>query len=425
MNKLFVILFFLLNGFSARSQVNWVTPDHVYAPNIKTVRLILAGSPLSYPIIGLNGSQVAELSFDDLDGDVKDYYYTLELCNADWTPSELSPFDYLQGFADNRLENYRFSNGTLQKYTHYTLDIPNSSCQPKRSGNYLLKIYLNDDTSQLVLTRRLLVVDPKASIAGFIQQPINPRLYQTGQKVNFSINMGSLNISDAPDQIKVFILQDYRWDNAISGIQPTFIQGNELQYNTESDCIFPGMKEWRILDMRSLHMSTERVRQVVSHSDSTDVYVYPDPSRSNINYQTYRDINGMFIPELIKQGYNPDYEGDYALVHFIFPATEPYGTSSMYIFGELTNYECNDQDKMVYNPEKQAYEGSLYLKEGYYNYIYGLIDPGRDSLVTTYTEGDWWGTENNYTILVYYRSLGGRSDQLIGSTTLNSVINRK
>lgn len=425
MRQIFIICCILALSLAGTAQVNWITPDHVYADNIKTVRLILKGSPLSYPIIALGGSQQAELSFDDLDGDVKDYYYTLELCNADWTPSDLTTFDYLNGFADNRLETYRFSDGTLQKYTHFTLDVPNTNCQPKRSGNYILKIFLNDDTSQLVLTRRLLVVESKASIAGSIQQPINPNLYLTGQKVNFNIQMNGMDISNAMDEVKVFILQDNRWDNAISGIQPTFINGSELDYNTENDCVFPGMKEWRLLDMRSLQMNTEHVQHVVHGRDSTDVYVYPDPSRSETAFQARRDINGMFIPELMDQGYSPDYEGDYATVHFTFPAPSPYAGSNLYIFGELTNYECNDQDKLVYNPEKEVYTGSLYLKEGYYNYIYGIIDYGKDSLNTDYTEGNWWETENNYTILVYYRSLGGRADQLVGAVTLNSILNRR
>jgi hypothetical protein len=424
--KYFLWCVFLLAGpLYGGCQVNWITPDHVYANNIKSVRLVPAGAPLSYPIISLLGTQTTELSFDDLDGDVKNYYYTLQLCNADWTPSDLTSFDYLSGFANNRLENYRFSNGTLQKYTHFTLDVPNSNCLPKRSGNYLLKIFLNDDTSQLVLTRRLLVVENKASIVGYIQQPINPELYQTGQKVNFNINISGMDLSNVQDEVKLYILQDYRWDNAITGIQPTFINGAELDYNTENDCIFPAMKEWRLLDMRSLEMNTEHVQRIFHQKDSTDVYVYADPSRVTVPFQARRDINGMYIPELIEQGYSPDYEGDYATVHFSFPVREPYAGSDLYIFGELTNYECGDANKLTYNPDRQAYEGSLFLKEGYYNYIYGLIDRGTDSLKTTYTEGNWWETENTYTILVYYRALGDRADQLIGAVTLNSVLNRK
>jgi hypothetical protein len=40
------------------------------------------------------------------------------------------------------------------------------------------------------------------------------------------------------------------------------------------------------------------------------------------------------------------------------------------------------------------------------------------------TEGNFWNTENSYTILVYFRPFGGRSDELIGATTINSMLQR-
>jgi Type 9 secretion system plug protein 1st domain len=415
----------LLIIMQANAQVNWITPDHVYMDNIKTVHLNLVGSPLSYPIIKLNSSDQLQLSFDDLDADVKNYFYTIELCNADWTPTDLSPFDYIKGFSENSITNYTYSTIPLQHYTHYSLVFPNSNCSPTRSGNYILKVYLNSDTSQLAFTRRFLVLDNKVVINGKIQQPIDPKIFKTYQKVNFSINTQGLNISSAMSQIKVYILQNYRWDNAISNIQPTFIKQNELDYNTENDCIFPAMKEWRFLDLRSFRLEGERVKSIQTDKNGTEVYVLPDYNRANIQYQPRRDINGMYTTELLETDYNPAYEADYATVHFTFLAPTPFGGSSLYIFGALTNYECNDSNKLTYHPEDGAYEGTLYLKQGYYNYVYGTIEKGSNSLNTNYTEGNWWQTENDYTILVYYRDLGGRADQLVGSITLNSITNHQ
>ena len=41
------------------------------------------------------------------DNYVKTYYYTYQLCNADWKPVDLSTFDYIDGFSQNRLIQYR------------------------------------------------------------------------------------------------------------------------------------------------------------------------------------------------------------------------------------------------------------------------------------------------------------------------------
>jgi len=415
----------LLNTYYAAAQENAVSPDHIYFNNIKSVKFHPPGDPLSLPVITRGAGEQLELSFDDMDNDTKNYYFSFVLCNADWSRAQVNTLDYLQGFSENRIQNYRFSSIALQKYTHYSVAVPAPNSVPKKAGNYLLMVYLDSDTTQLAFTRRMLVVDNKAGVSGFIQQPVSPKLFRTSQKVNFSINTGGLNINNPFDQIKVYILQNYRWDNAVHGMKPMFLRGNEIVYNTEVDCVFPAMKEWRWVDLRSFRLQTERVDRSDYRRNGTDIYVKPDPERGNSIYQYIKDINGRYQLATLDD-YDPNFEGDYAAVHFSYPSKEPYAGYDMYIFGELTSYECNESNKMVYNPSTGAYEGTLFLKQGFYNYIYGLIDKTvpNSKFNTEYTEGNYWEAENNYTILIYFRPLGGRSDELVGMATLNSMLNR-
>jgi hypothetical protein len=415
----------LLNTYHAAAQEDPVSPDHIYFNNIKSVKFSPAGDQLSLPVIQLGSGEQLELSFDDMDNDTKNYYFSFVLCNADWSRAQVNTFDYLQGFSENRIQNYRFSSIALQKYTHYSVMVPAGNSLPKKAGNYLLKVYLDSDTTQLAFTRRMLVVDNKAGVSGFIQQPVSPKLFRTHQKVNFSINTGGLNINNPFDQVKVYILQNYRWDNAISGIKPMFLRGNEIVYNTEVDCVFPAGKEWRWIDLRSFRLQTERVDRSDYRRNGTDIWAKPDPERGNTIYQYIKDINGRYQLATL-DNYDPNFEGDYAAVHFTYPSKEPYAGYDMYIFGEMTSYEWNESNKMVYNPSTQAYEGTLFLKQGFYNYIYGLVDKTvpNSKFSTEYTEGNHWEAENIYTILIYFRPLGGRSDELVGMATLNSMLNR-
>src|SRR6201989_1516370 len=94
-------------------------PDKIYMPGIHSVKLFFGGNQDAYPIIQLNATMVMQLHFDDLDGGIKNYNYTYVLCNADWTPVDLSPFDYLQGFTQGRLNQYRNSSVAKTKYVHY------------------------------------------------------------------------------------------------------------------------------------------------------------------------------------------------------------------------------------------------------------------------------------------------------------------
>ncbi|GEP90071.1 protein of unknown function [Chitinophaga terrae (ex Kim and Jung 2007)] len=416
----------VMSSSNLQAQANAITPDHIYHDNIKSVKFFQGGDPLSMPVYTIGSNEKLELSFDDLDNDVKNYYYSFVLCNADWTPAPVNQLDYLRGFSETRIQDYRLSSVALQRYTHYTVQLPGAKSYPVKSGNYLLKVYLDSDTSQLAFTRRMYVVENKAGITGFIQQPIAPKLFRTHQKINFEINTASLNIPNPFNQLKVVILQNYRWDNALTNLKPTYINGNILKYNAEQDCIMPAGKEYRWIDLRSFRLQTERVQRSEYHRNSTDVIAVPDVERADKVYQFIKDINGRYYLATLDD-YNPNFEGDYASVHFSFAAPEPYAGYDMYIFGEFTNYELNDNNKLTYNGASRAYEGTLFLKQGYYNYIYGLVDKTTPNakFSTELTEGDYWETENNYTILLYYRALGARSDELVASVTLNSILNRK
>jgi len=166
---LFLLSFISISAVSVFAQRQ---PDQVFNPAIKTIKLTKFGDPVAYPIINLNSTDLLELNFDDMAGGVKNYFYTYILCNADWTPAQLSYFDYVKGYTQVRISTYRNASIALTKYTHYQANFPDRNCMPTKSGNYLLKVFVNGDTSKLAFTKRFLVVDQKISMAAQVLQPL-------------------------------------------------------------------------------------------------------------------------------------------------------------------------------------------------------------------------------------------------------------
>ena len=74
--------------------------DFNYKPNIKTIQFNEISWEYATPLISLDGNEQLELSFDDIDGDVKQYSITFVHCNADWTPSDLMISEYLNGYVN-------------------------------------------------------------------------------------------------------------------------------------------------------------------------------------------------------------------------------------------------------------------------------------------------------------------------------------
>jgi hypothetical protein len=392
-------------------------------PGIRTVKLFQQNNQQTLPLIRLNSSDLMELHFDDLDGYAKNYFYTIQLCNADWKPADISPFDYISGFQQNRLFQYRMSSISTTNYVHYQALLPERNCMPLKSGNYLLKVFLNGDTSQLAFTKRFMVAEDRMSVGARLLQPFDNTLLQTHQKLQFSVNMREVNVLNAQQQVKVVVLQNNRWDDAITDIQPSFIRNNMLEYNGERDCVFPAGKEYRWADLQSFRFESDRVDRIDHNERPFVVFMKPDAIRTNLRYVFFTDRNG-WDQISATESINPWWQSDYAQVKFTLEPInkQPLTKQNIYLLGECTGNQVGDTSLMHFDADNGIYTKTLLLKQGYYSYIYVTKSPENvhTRSATAYTEGDFWETENEYTIFVYYRAMGGRHDELLGITSVNS-----
>jgi hypothetical protein len=124
---------------------------------------------------------------------------------------------------------------------------------------------------------------------------------------------------------------------------------------------------------------------------------------------------------------NPFWQGEYGLVHFTYmpPGNKTFEGRDVHLFGELTDYSSGRIGKMEFNNETGAYEKTMFLKQGFYNYTYVTLPKDKAKYPDFgATEGNNWTTENSYTVLVYYRPFGARADELIGAASLNSSLQR-
>jgi len=113
-------------------------------------------------------------------------------------------------------------------------------------------------------------------------------------------------------------------------------------------------------------------------------------------------------------------EADYVQIHFSLLHPELTDGESIYVYGNYNNYALEEENKMIYNSERKTYETNFKLKQGFYNYKYVIVNKD-GSLNEGGISGDFWQTENNYKVLVYYRDLGARYDRIIGFNEVSSV----
>ncbi len=406
---LFILFLFQIPaGFAQVEQT--IEPEY-----IRTIELKGSSSQSTLPIIELG--QKLQLSFDDIIGDEADYFYTIEHFNFDWTPSDLSKGEYLDGFDDVRIETYENSFNTLQLYSNYKLNIPNRETRAiKKSGNYLLRIF-NDD-GEIVFSRKFMVLERLLSVEVEIKRARKIKNIDQQQVVQFKINAPSLLLINPKQNVKTLVLQNNNLKTAITNLKPQYTIGSELIYRYDQEAAFWGGNEFLFFDNKDLRSSTNGVRSVALN-ELYENFLFTNIDRSVRPYTYNPDINGNFRVRNLYASQNQNIEADYVLMHFNLQHYGSLGDKEIHIYGNFNNWTIDQTTYMAYNEKTDTYQNARLFKQGFYNYKYVMVN--RDgSIEQGPISGNFWQTENQYTVLVYYRAPGSRFDRLLGKGAANS-----
>ena len=410
--KLLLLLFISTKGFAQAPYDN-----NVYNDAIKSVEFYNAKKNPSFPLIKLNSGEQLELEFDDLRGGSRNYYYTIEQCDGDWNSSNLNSTEYLQGFTEDQITDYSYSSATLQKYTHYQIKFPNDNIKPKISGNYVLKVYEDDDTSKKVLTRRFYVLDSKVTVSADIQPSSDLDLRKSNQKINFQVNYGALKVQNPNSDIRTWIMQNGRDETGQFTTQVQYLRGNQLIYGDLSTNDFGAGNEFRHFDTRTLKLNSDRVVKIIRDT-SISVLLLTDKSRNLPNYTFLYDNDGNYYV-LNQDGTNPTTDADYTHLYFSLDCGKTDADGSVYIVGRFNDFKLDEHSKMDYDARGKFYT-HLFLKQGVYDYQYVWVDNATKKPDNTFLEGNYFETENKYQILVYYHPPTARWEELVGYLMVNS-----
>jgi len=376
--------------------------------NIKTIQFKPLQSKSFSPITRLGS--VLELSFDDLDADNKEYQYKIEHMTHDWKPSNLIPSQYINGYESDYINDVTNSFNTLQNYTHYRVTFPNSNTRITKSGNYLVSVI--DEDYNVVFSRRCVFYEETAMVGVSVQRGRDLKSINQTQTVQFVIDQSNITINNPQQELNVVLFQNNNWNTAIYGLQPQFFETNRLVYNYVQGTNFWGGNEFLNFDTKNIRNSSLTSSQVI-RKNIYHHYLYTDLPRVKRTYTYNPDINGAFQIRTLESD-TPDSEADYAMMHFSLKADlANLSDKDLYIYGAFNNFELTEENKMRYKAEAKLYEASILLKQGFYNYNY-LTKSKVGKINYTEIDGSFFETENEYTVIVYYKPFGEIYDRVIG-----------
>ncbi len=406
-----VVLLMLLPFYvSAQERVNTMTG--IFDDRIRSLQVRLDGDDFAPVIAILDSDDRIRIDFDHLAED-RDYFrYSLTHCNASWVPSGLVDSEFLDGFNEGTIDNYDFSRGTTVHYVHYSLTIPNEQVNPKISGNYLLKIYREDDPGTTLLQCRFMLSEQTTPVRAGASSQTDIDYNKTHQQLSIVVDTERSEVEDPFNDLIVIANQNGRLDNEVAMRQPLRMQGKSVVYEHQPALIFEAGNEYRRFEIVSETYPGMGVADIEYFDPYYHYRVMTDESRKDEAYVYDQTQHGRYFVRDYNSG-NSDTEADYGIVHFTLDYPETPG-AMIFIDGDLTQRRFDDNARMTFNPSTGLYERAMLLKQGAYNYQYLIVPPGARRGYTSDIEGDKYQTVNEYTVRVYHRRRGERYDRLIG-----------
>jgi len=415
MRRFLILTFILLGSICVFSQTVW--EDRVYSPIIKSVKFEKQGVDFSLPVLKLSSTEKILLSFDELSEQTRQYNYKIIHCNSDWTQSELQPQDYIEGFETGYIETHRNSINTIQRYVHYQQAFPTDVMKFKESGNYIIKVYEDGNEDNVVMTKRFMVTEDQVIINAGVKMAHLPSEQRIKQEITVMLENRSIIPFSLPEKnVRVLVQQNGRQDN-IAQLKLHQYTNNQLEYSYDTSNVFDAGNEFRAFDFTSLRICSQYVSNFDFENQEHIVRLRPVADRSQLVYTYQGDINGYYF---VRNDIDENYElsSDYAWVCFYLQMPQSISTD-YYVWGELSNWQCTEQNKMHYDERLRCYTTQIYLKQGLYNYMFmSLGQAGEQKYDISTVEGNHSEANNLYNIFVYYRKSGNNYDSLIGYTQI-------
>ncbi|MBQ9473435.1 MAG: DUF5103 domain-containing protein [Bacteroidales bacterium] len=402
---MFVALF-LLPVPALRSQI---MRDTVLNADIKTVTLYRNGVELEQPVIHMGTSDRLMLQFDLLSAQPATFRYRIVHCNRNWEADSLEPFDYISGFEDGSIDNYRSSFTTLQDYNHYHQLIPAQYTTFTASGNYVLAVYPQEYPDSVVMLRRFMVSEDVVEVEAAVARPTNAADIMRYQEL--SVALAFKSVATGHQYLHVMAMQNGRVD-LLRELPFNGFSGNRLLYRYADANVFAGGNCFRYFDISNMRTTMYNVQRIEQYGGELFAFLKPDESRARSNYAPIQSLNGGMKTNVWDR-HDPQVEADYVWVNFSLPLERPFIDGTVHVVGALTDWSLGEQSRMEWKPQYKAYTKRMLLKQGYYSYQLLFLPTGSGEALTATLEGDHAANPNRYTVMVYQRQPSDRYDRLL------------
>ncbi|MBR1804415.1 MAG: DUF5103 domain-containing protein [Muribaculaceae bacterium] len=420
MNRIIMFVLACVLTATVWAQATDDTRVTVFDVNARSIKVAPASNMYLPPVLMLGGDDYLVVNFDYIDYDVHYLRYSLQHCDALWQPSQLQESEYVEGFNYADITDYAQSESTFTHYYNYNFTLPNDEMQFTRSGNYVLRVYEQDDPDKVLFQTRFMVCEPRVTVLSEVTSRTDETYNDAHQQLTINLQYKPGTIADPYGELTTVVFQNTRTDNAVVLRRPLSAGIGTVTYEHQPELIFNAGNEYRrfeTVNIHSLNMGVAAIDYVQPFYHAT---LYTDEPRRNQQYLYDQTQRGHFTIRNA-EGNDSDVDADYVVTHFSLNTAGPLQGGHIFLEGEFTHGLPASTTVMKYDASTGCYVNDMLLKQGAYNYQYLWVPDGDGVGQTALIDGDKFQTVNQYTVLVYHRPSGGRYDQLVGYGLVRSI----
>lgn len=412
-----IILFFLIiTSLSLLAQEDTMTG--IFCPSFHSLQIKVEGNEYAPPVIMLNSNDRIIINFDEIAEDQRYMRYSLVHCDAQWQPTGLVDAEYIDGFNLGDVEQYEFSQMTTTHYVNYTIALPNDQVRFTISGNYLLKVFPEDNPDKILLQARFSVSENTMKVSGGVTSRTDIDYNNRHQQLSVVVDADKVRVQDMFNDLKLVITQNGRIDNQVVVNKPLRIASRIAYFEHLQPLIFLAGNEYRRMEIISTQYPGMGVEEINYANPLYHMHLTIDKPRYAGSYSYDQTQFGRYKIREYNSSMS-DIEADYVIAHFSLDMPELINTD-IFLDGDFTYRRFSPQSRMIYNNVTKCYEKSILLKQGAYNYQYLAVPSGSSHGKTSIVEGNFYQTINEYIAMVYHRPPGSRYDRLVGATIIYS-----
>ncbi|MEJ5350947.1 MAG: type IX secretion system plug protein domain-containing protein [Melioribacteraceae bacterium] len=384
---------------------------------IKSLRVYSSLSEISFPIIDKSDSSKKTITIEfDVQGDyAPNLNIVFKFCDKDWIPYENI---FLANIGYNTEYNLWLEKLPLRvtdaRY-HYAGVFPNQNVTFPFSGKWKFFIVDSQNPDKIYGEGKFFVVIPEVkmniSITKNRIENVIPEIAALGRTITIFTSFTLPDTLFESNIQQVEIIENKKISYPIIIDKAKLTEQNYYEWNGGSKFLFIAKNiktgnEYRQTDLRDINRFNQK--NVNAQYDGIEV--------SNFFKKRNRDYNGGSI----LTNYKSDY-AEYMNVTFRIRPPENL-TASIFLVGAFNNWQVLPDYEMF--DDNGLLNLTIELKRGVYDYQYVTAEntDGEIKNIDWYIlEGNFWETENDYHVFLYYQTPEkGGYDKIIGYKKINS-----